>query len=435
MKRLIGRPPAFYLGILLAVSVLARVAAALYLGNTVQNLPGTTDQLSYHNLALRILGGYGFTFGENWWPATRAGSPTAHWSYLYTAFLTGIYALFGPNPLVARLIQAVAVGLLQPWLAYKLGGKLFNPTVGLVAAALTGLYAYFIYYSAALMTEAFYFCAVLGVLLLGIHWATRDPARLKFGAVLGLALTMLAAVLLRQLFLLFLPFLFLWILWMQRKHWLKVGLRLAAAGGLLVLLILPITYFNWARFNQFVLLNTNAGYAFFWANHPIYGTQFEPILSPEKGNYLQLLPKELKGLNEAELDTALLRRGLQFVADDPARYALLSLSRVPLYFSFWPSEDSSLISSLTRIFSFGIAWPFMLAGLILGVVRRKRSPGLGLPLLFVLVYTGIHVLSWVLVRYRLPVDAVLLPFAALALVEIAARLLKVTPQPRPEAAG
>jgi hypothetical protein len=34
------------------------------------------------------------------------------------------------------------------------------------------------------------------------------------------------------------------------------------------------------------------------------------------------------------------------------------------------------------------------------------------------VYTTVHVLTWTLVRYRLPVDAVLMPFAALAMVRL-----------------
>jgi hypothetical protein len=46
----------------------------------------------------------------------------------------------------------------------------------------------------------------------------------------------------------------------------------------------------------------------------------------------------------------------------------------------------------------------------------------GLLILFVLVYSGVHILTWTLVRYRLPVDAVLLPFAGLALYDIAQRL-------------
>jgi hypothetical protein len=38
------------------------------------------------------------------------------------------------------------------------------------------------------------------------------------------------------------------------------------------------------------------------------------------------------------------------------------------------------------------------------------------------VYTLIHVLTWTLIRYRLPVDAILVIFAGLALVDLASRV-------------
>jgi hypothetical protein len=41
--------------------------------------------------------------------------------------------------------------------------------------------------------------------------------------------------------------------------------------------------------------------------------------------------------------------------------------------------------------------------------------------LFVALYTLVHLLSWALIRYRLPVDAVLLVFAALAVERVAGR--------------
>jgi hypothetical protein len=42
----------------------------------------------------------------------------------------------------------------------------------------------------------------------------------------------------------------------------------------------------------------------------------------------------------------------------------------------------------------------------------------GLLLLFALFYSVLHVLTWAFPRYRLPVDAVLMPFAALAIVAL-----------------
>lgn len=418
------------LTVILSLSVLARVLAAILLGDQVVVLPGTADQLSYHTLALRLLGGYGFSFGQGWWPVTAAGAPTAHWSFLYTFFLTGVYALFGPHPLAARIIQAVIVGLLQPYLTYRLGERMFSRTVGLVGAACAALYAYFIYYAATLMTEPFFITAVLGMLFAAVMLVDRlkETAGWNFrtiataGLVLGLVTG--AAVLLRQLILMFVPVLFAWAAWAAYRSGVlrRALVSLAVSTGVLALMILPFSVYNTARFGHFVLLNTNSGYAFFWANHPFYGTRFTPILTDEQ--YLAMIPTELKTLDEAALDQALLRRGLAYVTTHPREYALLSLSRIPVYFMFWPSSDSGLASNLTRVASFGLFWPFMLAGLLLALFRRSQnlagslaSP-IFLVVLFSAVYTAVHLLSWTLIRYRLPVDAVLLIFAGLALVEL-----------------
>ena len=78
--------------------------------------------------------------------------------------LKPVYTIFGYHPLAARLIQAVLAGFLMPWLAYRLGRHHFSPKVGLVAAGLVALYAYFIYYAATLMTETFYIIAILWTL-------------------------------------------------------------------------------------------------------------------------------------------------------------------------------------------------------------------------------------------------------------------------------
>jgi hypothetical protein len=42
--------------------------------------------------------------------------------------------------------------------------------------------------------------------------------------------------------------------------------------------------------------------------------------------------------------------------------------------------------------------------------------------IFLVIYTAIHVLTWTLVRYRIPVDAVLVVFAGLAFVDLFQRI-------------
>ena len=416
------------LTLILVVAVLLRVGAAIYLGDKAEPLPGTFDQVSYHTLAFRLLNGFGFTFGREWWPATAANAPTAHWSFLYTFYLAAVYAIFNPHPLAARLIQAVVVGLLHPYLAFRLGKELFNQRVGLVAAGITAVYIYFVYYTGTLMTEPFYITAILAVLYVAIR-LSRPESSNNYRLAIGLGLLLGITLLFRQLFALFVPFLFLWLWWVYYQHHrrLPIGQSLVAVT-IVAAMILPFTAYNYARFDRFVLLNTNAGYAFFWANHPIHGTHFIPILPTEKGSYYDLIPVELRSLDEAALDTALLKRGLGFVMDDPIRYAKLSVSRIPAYFIFWPSSDSGLVSNVSRVASFGLFLPFMVVGLVMSLRKWWRSgrsrwtDPLLLLYLFMALYTLIHLLSWALVRYRLPVDAVWLLFAPLPLPALWDRL-------------
>jgi 4-amino-4-deoxy-L-arabinose transferase-like glycosyltransferase len=435
--------------VLIGISVLVRCAAAIYLGDPVEAISGAGDQLSYHTLGLRVLQGNGFSFPTPWWPATKPNAPTAHWSYLYTFYITTVYALFGEHPVVARLIQAILTGFLQPLLAYLLADRLFGVRAGLAAAALTTFYAYFIFYGATLMTEAFYITTILLSLYLAIlivselnkkphphlifnRSGNNESVGKIYALLAALGASLAATVLLRQLFMLFLPILFLWMWWStNRKHTLPLLLPIV----IIVVSILPFTIYNSLRFDRFVLLNTNAGFAFFWGNHPIYGTEFIPILP--SGQYQSLIPAELSNLDEAALEQALLRRGLEFIGQDPVRYLRLSMSRIPVFFMFWPTSDSELISNISRAVSAGLLWPFMVYGLIISLSSQRRSsdsfttsPAM-LLYLFITFYTLIHLLSWALIRYRLPVDAVLLVFAGLAFADLYQRIgnrLHLNPQ-------
>lgn len=405
------------LALALAVGVALRLAAALYVGQSVEPLPGAFDQLWYDALAQRVAGGHGFSFAHDAWPMTPAGAPTAHWSYLYTTALAAVYAAFGHQPLVARLVQAVLVGILLPLGTWRLTrAALGSERIAGIAALLAAGYAYFVYYSAVLMTEMATITAVVWLLDAAVRLAD-DPAPrrrwIAFGVLVGVA------GLLRQVVLLTIPLLCLWILWRHRAQarTVVIGTVLAAATALLVLS--PATVRNARAFGRLVLVNTNAGYAFFWANHPIHGTDFKDVLGPEDPRYQELVPPELRHLDEAALDRALMARGWGFVLDDPVRYVRLTLSRFDDYFKFWPSAESSTLSNLSRVLSFGLLWPFMAAGLWLARRDWHRTMPL---LLFAAAYAKVHLLSWALIRYRLPIDAVLLVFAAVAVERLLRRL-------------
>jgi 4-amino-4-deoxy-L-arabinose transferase-like glycosyltransferase len=395
--------------LILVAAVLIRLPVALYMGDQVAVLPGVHDQVSYDALARSILDGRGYSFTENWYPFTLANTPTAHWSFIYPLYLAGIYAVTGYHPLVARFVQGVLGGTLICILVYLIGRRVADQVTGLVGAALAAVYGYFIYYNVALMTETFFIILVLVSLYLSL--GLKDNPALSRWVGLGLALGV--AGLLRQTMLVFVPFLLFW-LFLQLK---KDGIRwwyYTIPFLVVILLIAPWTLRNYLAYDQFLLLNSNAGYALYASNNPGLGTDWrnEFVVVP--------VPDELAGKNEAELDRALTQRGIEFIISDPMRYLRLNLNKTLEYFRFWPTSGSNPISNLNRMLSFGLYLPFMLWGLGLSVSRWRSF----LPLyLFMVIHTGIHLLSWPSPRYRLPVDAVLMIFAALALLQLARWLM------------
>jgi hypothetical protein len=442
--RLQGRRP---LIVIVLLGALLRLSWSLYQGDTVQALPGVHDQITYHTLALRVLHGQGFSFDTGWWPATQAGAPTAHWSFLYTLYLAAVYLVFGVHPAAARLIQSLAVAVLHPWLSWRIGRRLFGEQAGLAAALFASAYGYFIYYAGCLMTESFFVVAILWSLDIATAMAFPGPARgsppRRSWTCLGVAAG--AAVLLRQVFLLFVPFLLGWLVRELRRSDRREGRArvfrgVATAGVVMLAMILPWTARNYLAFKRFVLLNTNAGFAFFWANHPVHGSRFIPVLNDDDRSYGRLIPEDLRNQDEATMDRELLGRGLRFAIDDPKRYLMLSLSRAKEYFRFWPSGGSGTAGNLARALSFGLFLPFMVIG-VLSVLGRcfrartaapseatqSRCSGHFLLLLFVSVFTLIHLLSWALIRYRLPVDGVLLLYAGAGVLWLARRSAAVRP--------
>jgi hypothetical protein len=441
--------------IVIAVAVIVRIGSAIYQGPDIQPMPGVTDQISYHELAIRVIKGHGFSFATGWWPATRANEPTAHWSFLYTLFLSAVYSVFGPLPLAARLVQAVLVGILHPLLVWRIGARLFGPTVGLASAALTAVYGYFVFYGGSLVTESLYILAFLWVLDLSTALAyassrgRRLPAISHF-VLLGVALGV--AALLRQVFLLVVPVILLWIAWQfsqrhphGRPSMAALAGRITLTMAILLAFVLPWTVRNYKAFGEVVLLNTNSGFVFYWGNHPVHGDNFIPILSYGSTNYGTMLPRDVGGLNEAQLDRELLKRGLGFVTADPGRYARLSLSRVKEYVKFWPTSDSSTSSNFIRVASFGLCLPLLVLGIFQAARRdhvtvdeRNALSGVVLLLGVATVYSLVHLLTWTLVRYRLPVDAILMPFAGLSLVSLLHRVFsqaRVSQIPLPSSAN
>jgi len=424
---------------ILVCSVMLRMAVAFYLGDIVDAPPLMTDQRSYHALGARLISGYGFSFDKPWYPFTLANTPTAHWSFLYSLIVACVYATFGVHPLFMRLVQAILGGLLLPLAVYRLAYQVFGSVVPdesaahtrggqvpdvvpLVAAAISAVYGYFVLYAATIMTETLFIVAVLWSLDVGLRIInyTQLERRVPNGLVLQLGFSLSIGTLLRQSILPWVPALVACLLWVG---WRNGQLRDMARVGLLVCAmfaasILPWTYRNYRAYGQFLLLNSNTGYAMYSAQHPVHGTHFREFDAAP-------LPQDVVWGNEAMMDRELLRRGLEFVIEDPGRYLVLSLSRARAFFEFWPTTDTTWLHNIGRVGSFGLFLPFMLYGLCHMLRRPSLMQSSGLVLVFATYHTLLHLLTWAMVRYRLPVDAVMMPFAGWAVVDLSRRASRV----------
>ena len=122
---------------------------------------------------------------------------------------------------------------------------------------------------------------------------------------------------------------------------------------------------------------------------------------------------------------------MQNILNDPGLFVMLTLTRLREFFLFWPTAESDTLANLLRVLSFGIMWPFAAAGLWLS---RRQWRDL-LPIyIFMVMHTGIYAVTWTMIRYRIPLDAFLIPFAAVAAVYLY-RWLAVGQRNRKQAAG
>jgi 4-amino-4-deoxy-L-arabinose transferase-like glycosyltransferase len=248
-----------------AVALALRVAAVL-LVEVDPRARWSFDMSWYDGVAKRLVAGWGYV-GFDW-------APTAHWPPGYPLLLAGVYWLFGPSLLAAKLANAL-LATATVVLVHRIGCELGRPRVGLVAAAVLALFPGDVLFAPAILSEALFaavFSATLWAFLrLSNRGRTRAAAWCAFGALLG------AATLVRGTALVMLPIFTL--TWLARGTSLGQSMRwtLAVAVGLVVTLA-PWTVRNYLRLGYPIVLGTN-GVNALWVGQSAIATA-EGVLPP-----------------------------------------------------------------------------------------------------------------------------------------------------------
>lgn len=348
-------------------------------------------------------------------------------SPFYPYLLAAFYKLFGHNPAPLLWLQALAdAGTCL--LVMRLGERAFGGKAGLWAGLLCALYRPFVFSAGVPGKETLAVFSVALFALLALRAGEGGGRRAYF--LCGLAGGW--AALLRTNILLLLPALLLWA-W-QRETFRRV-LKNAALPLLLgaALPILPATLHNFAASRDFVPVNYNGGFTFFLGNAPeatgtgIYppGFSSNPLL--EETQPAQLAEEALgRRLKPSEISSFWFRKGLSFIAEDPAGWAKLTAAKFFFFWNRYEIPDNYDLQFIAGNFPTVLGWPlvsFALAGCLgaggLLLARRKEASGL---LLFLFAGYLLSVLPfWVTDRYRLPALPLLLPLAGGLAAALAAR--------------
>ncbi len=366
------------------------------------------DPLTYDQIARNLVAGKGFTGASFYYPPGTE-HPTAFWDPLYPFFLAALYWAFGQSVPLVRAVQALLGGVAVA-LTYALGRQLAGPgrgqRAGLLAAAISAAYPFFIYYAGHLLTETLFMALILA--LFGAGFAAATTGRLPWFIALGIA-GGLAALCRAEAF----PVALVaagWAAWAAGGRW-RHRLGRAVAGVALVLAVmLPWGIRNQLTFGQLILTTTKLGYNLYKYYHPLMTADQKVAVVP--------FP-DLGDRTEPQREALMRQQALQFMRDDPGRTLRFMLAKLGLLFKIVPTNEVNQKYALVSASSYGVLLPFMVAGLVMAVRRGGRFWPV---VAYVLFSVATKVAVFAGIRLRMQIEPFLILFAAFALVALAERL-------------
>ena len=396
---------------LVALAVVARLAYSLTQPPEIV-VTFEADPLTYDQIARNVAAGRGFSGASFYYPP-GSDVPTAFWDALYPLFLAAIYNVAGHSVPAVRVVQAL-LGALAVWLTCWIGERLAGTRVGLIAAAVSAIYPFFIYYAAQLLTETLFMALILGVFAAALK--AEETGKPAWHALLGV-LVGLAALCRAEAFYAGLA-LVVWAGWRGSSQWHGRGVTIATGLLCVALVMAPWVIRNQFTFGSPILTTTKLGYNLYKYYHPTMTAD----------QTVRTVPfPELDGLTEPQREKVMRDAAIGFMTADPARTAWFMLNKLALLFKLSPSNEINQRYALISLMSYGALLPFMAAGLVLALRRGERF----LPLVgYVLFSVATKAAIFAGIRLRMQIEPFLILLAALALSTLTARLVPRLAAPR-----
>jgi 4-amino-4-deoxy-L-arabinose transferase-like glycosyltransferase len=318
-----------------ALALLVRLAVVAW---AASRFPPAADGAYYQRIAERIAQGLGYTW---LWP-DGAVTYAAHYPVGYPALAGAAYAIFGPRPAVAMVLNAF-LGALAAFSAHRLASRAASRRLALAAGLLVALHPGLVAYTPALMTEgvtaSLLACAAAvaawarasgdptptpprgGARNGGEQRAERSQGSLARAAVIGVVVGLAALV--RPQSIVLAPILAL--LAVTKLPWRRRAAMIAAAALAALLVCAPWTARNCVRMKRCALVSVNGGWNLLIGADAGSTGAWSPIKVPAACREV---------FDEAQKDVCFGEQARAYIAEHPAAWALLVPRKLAATFDY-----------------------------------------------------------------------------------------------------
>jgi len=358
------------------------------------------------------------------------------------AYLTAaLYRVFGPQVVIVRLLNIV-FGVLACLVIYFIAARLYDERAGLIAALIAALYEPFILYSVVPLKtalEIFLFASMAALLIAALQRVLQAAPGGPIGSrdllpasLLGLAAGLLLNV--RPHAVVLLPVPALLFFWHAAQKKIPIRSSCAIAGVYLAGIAVAVSPFaarNWLAAGEAAITTSQAGFNLYLGNRldnpdPYYRPAPFASSSPfEQGIQFTIEASRRTGrkMSSNEASGYWIRETIREAAERPAAFAGKIGRKVLAVMNRFEACDhynADFVALSTRFFrlplpSFALVFPFAMIGIAAGLFASRRSRAASL---LVLLYAASLVIFFPNGRYRMPMMAALVPFAAIGILEL-----------------
>lgn len=365
------------------------------------------DEQNYHSIGVSILEGNGFHSSYNPYSTT-------HWAPLQGYYLAAVYAVFGDSPHMARIIQDL-LAVLCCFLIYRIGTRMFDHAVGVVASLIFAFHPLFVYSANTLYAVSNF--TLLAVLIFMFSQRSAEPESKMSPFLAGLFLGL--AMLSKPVAIFLIPAIPMALLLSRKLRFSQVVLRSIIVFGVSALVLVPWTFHNYQKYGTIYFITQEGAHSLAAANN-------QQLAMGDRGSIA--IPDEVKerveNLSEDDRNEVYMDEAVGFILSHPLQFIRMYTYKFTTFWRLYPStisknQDTSKRNIVISAVFYALLLPIALLGMF---YTRKEWRRLFLLHGFIFGFALGYSLFIPSIRYRMPIEPFVILFAAFALLQLTQRL-------------